>query len=923
MVSRMKDKKIGYFKKLTKLFFVMFLTGSIFFLGFTAYISKDLPNPNKIMHREIPLTTKIYDRTGEQLLYEIYGGEKRTMVELTNIPKYVINATLTAEDREFYEHKGFSITGIARSIIKNASTGGKVGGSTITQQLVKNAILTPEKTYSRKLKEAILAYRIEKKFKKDDILKMYFNEIPYGSVIYGIEAASQAFFGKNVKDVSIGQGAILAAIPKAPTYYSPNGNHVDKLTLRQHWILDSMAELKYITKEEAENAKKEKLEFKKPQERIIAPHFVLYVREYLSQKYGEKTVGQGGLKVITTLDFTKQKIAEEVIDERAEKNQKDWNASNAALVSLDAKTGQILAMVGSKDYFNEEIDGQVNVSLRPRQPGSSFKPIVYAAAFKKGYTPTTVVFDVNTKFKNYDGKFYEPKNYDLKEHGPVTLRSALAGSLNIPAVKTIYLTGINKVLDLANDLGYTTLQERWRFGLSLVLGGGEVKLLEHTRAFSVFAQEGELHELSAILKVEDKNGKILEEYQDHKTKILETQVARLINDILSDNSSRSFIFGNNNSLVLKDRPVAAKTGTTNDYRDSWTVGYTPTLVTGVWVGNNDFSSMKRGADGSLVAAPIWNGYMSKALAGGAVEYFQKPNLISSDNPALSGAMKEGVKARVDTISGKLATELTPLEYVEERTYRQLHSILYYVNKDNPQGPPPQNPASDQEFQAWEDAIADWGKRNNITPEEAPTEFDDIHVPENEPRLTILSPAHNEILAGRNITVDVSAVAPLGVQRVEYYLAGKLIGEKYSSPYIFSAYIDNNKIPNGKTTLRVAVYDASGNTKQDFVDVILDFEEISLAATLEYPTSGSIITEGMFPLNINVRLNSPENVGTVSVYAQAPNKTKLFINSTNQISNNALIPWQKYPGGGIYEIYFTVNNKDEFFYQGEKVLVEIK
>lgn len=923
-----RPKKKNRLFSLLKIFFALFVIGGlgagIFALTFFLLVSKDLPDPNKIIEREIPLTTKIFDRTEKVLLYEIHGAEKRTMVELKDIPQNLIRATLTAEDRNFYQHRGFSLTGILRSIIKNVSSDSRSGGSTITQQLVKNAVLTSEKTYTRKAKEVILAYQIEKKFSKNQILKMYFNEIPYGSVIYGVEAASQSFFGKSVKEITLAQAAILAAIPQKPSYFSPSGSHVDKLLTRQKWILDEMKNLGYITQAQAQEAKKEEIVFQKSKEDILAPHFVMHIKEYLSEKYGEKTVGEGGLRVITTLDYEKQKIAEEAIGERAEKNEEQWKATNASLVSLDPKTGQILAMVGSRDYFNEKIDGQVNVSLRPRQPGSSFKPVVYAAAFKKGFPPETVVFDVNTKFTNYDGKPYEPKNYDLKEHGPVTFREALAGSLNVPAVQAIYLTGIDNVLDLADDLGYSTLKERWRFGLSLVLGGGEVKLLEHANAFAVFAAEGELRTVSGILRVEDREGNILEEYKNKKTKVLETQIARQITGILSDNDARAFIFGANNFLTLPDRPVAAKTGTTNDYHDAWTIGYTPSLVTGVWVGNSNNDPMKRGADGSVVAAPIWNAYMKKALENTPVEYFNPPQPTVTENPALNGSLKQGIKVKIDRVSGKLATEYTPPEFIEEKNYLVLRSILFYVDKDNPLGPAPENPAQDPEFPIWEAAILDWGKRNNIVSETPPQEYDDIHIPENHPALTIFSPQTRETLTSRAVTIDVAALSPRQIKKIEYYLGGKLIGEKYAPPYALSVFLDHNDIPNGFSSLRVVASDDVGNKTQEFIDIELRLPEISPGIFWKYPSGGNIITQDNFPLALTLEAARPENIESVNIYIDKQKQQHELIASVRQISQNTItVPWTNYPGQGIYGLEILVNNKDGYLYRSDAILIEIK
>ena len=518
--------------------------------GLVAWISRDLPDPNRLIDRQLAETTKIYDRTGQTVLYEFHGDEKRTLVSLDEIPDYVKEATIAIEDKDFYKHGAFSLWAIFRTFVTNVLRGEKHGASTLTQQFIKNAVLSNEKTYTRKIKEVLLSYKLEQRFTKDQILQMYLNEIPYGSTAYGIEAASQHYFGKSVKDINLPEAAVLAAMPQAPTLYSPYGSNKDTLIARQHYILDQMVKQGYISEAKAEAAKQFELVFKPPTENIIAPHFVMYVKELLTEKYGETMVEQGGLKIYTTLDLYKQQIAEQVIDDHAQANEDKYGATNAGLVSIDPKTGQILAMVGSRDYFNDDIDGQVNVTISPRQPGSSMKPLVYAASFLKGYTPDTVLYDVVTNFSNDPDNPYEPHNYDSKERGPVTVRTALAGSLNIPAVKAIYLAGIDNVLDLAQEFGYTTLNDRSRFGLSLVLGGGEVKLLEHADAFAAFAREGIWHPTAAILKVEDRNGKVLEEFQPEQKQVLDPKVAREINDILSDNNARAYAFGEHNWLTL-------------------------------------------------------------------------------------------------------------------------------------------------------------------------------------------------------------------------------------------------------------------------------------------------------------------------------------------------------------------------------------
>ncbi|MEK7652923.1 MAG: PBP1A family penicillin-binding protein [Patescibacteria group bacterium] len=795
----------------------LILVGSLTGLAVVAWASRDLPSPDKVINRSMTLSTKIYDREGKTVLYDIHGNIKRTLIDLKDIPNFAVKATLAAEDRDFYKHQGFSLTGIARSIIKNILTGSKVGGSTLTQQFVKNAVLTNEKTYTRKIKELIVSYQIEKKFSKDQILQMYFNEIPYGSVIYGIEAASESFFGKSAKDLTLAESAILAAIPKAPTYYSPHGNNKDRLLIRQRYIIDSMAELGYITKNEAENAKNEKISFKPPQESMTAPHFVMYIKEILSEKYGEDFINQEGLKVYTTLDLEKQKAAEEAVKKGVEQNGQKYGFANASLVALDPKTGQILAMVGSADYFNDEIDGQVNVALRPRQPGSSFKPIVYTAAFIKGYTPDTILYDVVTNFDATGAKPYIPHNYDLKERGPITIRSALAGSLNIPAVKTTYLTGIDNILNLAGDLGYTTFSERNRFGLSIVLGGGEVKLLEHVGAFATLAQEGTRHEITPILKIEDKNGKVIEEFKNKSKEVIKPEIARLTTDILSDNEARAYIFGANNKLTLPGRPVAAKTGTTNNYRDAWTVGYTPSLAAGVWVGNSDNKEMKKGADGSIIAAPIWNSFMLEALKNTSPEQFTKPEPIVTGKPVLDGDASGAAKIKIDSMSGKLATEYTPASTIKEITVGGPRSILYYVNKDDPRGAAPGNPADDPQFNSWETAIQDWAIKQGLSTDyfSTPTEYDNIHLAEDQPNLIIISPLPNQTIRENNLLIEISATAKREIKKIEYYVDDRLILTKNDAS---DANLEISSFDNSYHTLKVLAKDDLENTATQSIEL---------------------------------------------------------------------------------------------------------
>lgn len=814
-------------KSLTLLGFLAAILGVFFVAWLTALFARDLPSPNRLLERKIPVSTKIYDRTGEVLLYDIHGAEKRTLVELDNISNYAKWAVVAAEDKDFYQHGGFDFKAILRAVLMDVLRGGKFqGGSTITQQFVKNAILSREKTISRKLKELILAYRIEKSFSKDEILKMYFNEIPYGSTIYGIEAASLTFFNKKAKDLDLVESAILATIPKAPSYYSPYGNHLDDLEGRARYIMGAMAEEGYITNEELENSKKEDVlkKIQPKQDNLKAPHFSLLIKDLLTQKYGAELVESGGLKITATLDWKTQQIAEEEVRKGAENNAKKYNGHNAALVAMDNKTGQILALVGSRDYFGKpapegckpgvdcQFDPAVNVALRPRQPGSSFKPIVYATAFSKGYTPETVLYDVVTTFKAQP-KDYTPHNYDDKERGPVTIRQALAGSLNIPAVKTLYLAGVEQVLNLAEKMGYTTLKDRSRFGLSLVLGGAEVKLLEQVVGFSVFANEGEYVPPSFILKIEDQNGRVLEEWQAPKTKkTLETIVVRQVTGILSDNPARTYIFGSNSALFLGDRPVAAKTGTTNDWRDGWTIGFTPSLVAGVWVGNNDNTPMKQKADGVYTAGPIWNAFMKRVLEKKPIETFTPPEKEDIQKPILRGEGVGEIKLVIDKISGKLATEWTPLEAREEKTYKQPHSILYFVNKDDPRGPTPTNPQEDEQFGNWEQAVFDWAQKQGFTSESPPTEFDDIHKLADKPTVTIKTPTEGSIIDSANLSLEFDANVPRGIKITKVYFDDTLISETTTPTYIFNLVLPSPT--TGPHTIKVKVFDDILNEGED-------------------------------------------------------------------------------------------------------------
>jgi len=774
-----------------------------------AWVSRDLPNPNQLIDREVAQSTKIYDRSGEHILYEIHGEEKRTLISLSDIPENIKNATVAIEDKNFYKHGGFSVWAMIRTAITNVIYNRKAGGSTLTQQFVKNAILSSEKSYIRKIKELVLAQRIEKKFSKDEILQMYLNEIPYGSNAYGIEAASQKFFGKSVKDINLAESALLAALPQAPSRYSPYGSNQEILMGRKDYILNVMAEQGYITEAERDAAKSYQIVFQKAETSITAPHFVMMVKDILAEKYGENEVERGGLKIYTTIDWEKQKIAEEVIKEKTENYQEKYNANNAALVAIDPKTGQILSMVGSRDYFNDEIDGQVNVSDRPRQPGSSMKPIVYAALFEKGYTPNTKLYDVITNFSTNNSEPYTPQNYNGKEYGPVSIRQALAGSLNIPAVKAIYLAGIEKVLNLADSLGYTTLSDRSRYGLSLVLGGGEVKMIEHVNAYSAFAREGKVNQISLIIKIEDKNGNILEEYKNKESRAISTKSAQMVNSILTDNEARTYIFGSKNWLILGDRTVAAKTGTTNDYKDAWTIGYTPSLVAGVWVGNTDNSKMKSGADGSVVAAPIWNEFMKRALTGTPVETFNTWSGEETGKPAIDGTIQYSKKIIINKETLLPADENTPEELKEEIEVFNHHSILYYINKEDPLSPEPQNPSDDPQFNTWEEAVKKWATESNQLSSENLINNLELIKPENQPTIKILTPTEGVIINQKILKIKVEASAPRGIKTIKYQLNGNVLPGLGSETEI-DILLDG--LNNGYQKISATACDDVGNCK---------------------------------------------------------------------------------------------------------------
>lgn len=599
--------------------FLIFISSYTAFLLAAAY---ELPTPTRLISFEEPLTTEFYDRNGT-LLYRLYEGKNRTLVNLSQIPKHLIEATIAIEDQNFYQHIGVDPKAIVRALYHNLQTGNQEGGSTLTQQLIKNSLLTPKKSYVRKIKEAILAVWTETIYSKEQILQMYYNEAPYGGAIVGIAAAAQTYFDKQPSELNLAESAFLAGLPASPTQFSPYGPNPQLAKLRQKNILEKMVKYKYITQNEADEAYAQDLRIKPLVNNIYAPHFVFYIRDLLVEKFGPRTVSQGGLKVYTTLDLNLQQKVEKIVKDEVD-GLLALNVQNAAAMVSDSKTGQILAMVGSRDYHYPNF-GNFNAALALRQPGSSIKPVTYAAAFKNGFSPSNIILDTPVSFGDEWGNSYSPVNYDGKFRGPVTLRQALGNSLNIPAVKLLASIGITPMVQTARDLGITTFDNPQRFGLSLTLGSAEVRMIEMMGAYGTFSQMGKLNTPTGILKITSSKGDTIEEYKDSSKEVLSPAIAFLIANILSDDNARSLAFGVNSLLNIPGYEVAVKTGTSDNKRDNWTFGFTPNYVTGVWVGNPDNSPMNpRLASGITGAAPIWNKIMHTLLDGSTPLSFEKP-----------------------------------------------------------------------------------------------------------------------------------------------------------------------------------------------------------------------------------------------------------------------------------------------------------
>jgi penicillin-binding protein 1C len=833
-----------WWRKHLKTLVLFCLSAALILAGITAiwFSTLQIPDLSAFEARKVAQSTKIYDRTGEILLYDVHSDARRTIVPFDQISKYIKDATISIEDDKFYQHQGIVPSAILRAIFANITgVGYAQGGSTITQQVIKNSVLTTDKTLTRKLKEWVLAVKLERVLSKDQIFETYLNENPYGGNLYGVEEASKTFFGKSAKSVSIAEAAYIAAIPQAPTYYSPYGKNKAALDSRQKIVLGKMKDFGYITDAEYQAALKEKVTFlEKNTTGIRAPHFSIYVRDYLIGKYGEDVVDEGGLKVITTLDYAMQEKAENVVKRFAPTLESQFAASNTAMVAINPKNGDLLVMVGSRDYFDTKIQGNFNVTTALRQPGSTFKPFVYATAFEKGYTPETVLFDVPTQFSSEcnpdstpkDGvdpkKCYSPVEYDNAYPGPISIREALAHSRNIPAVKTLYLAGIKDSIATAKALGITSLNEPDRYGLTLVLGGGEVTLLDLTSAYSVFANDGVRNPYRSILRVEDADGNVLEEAHDYPNQAIEPQIARQISDILSDTKVRMA------SLIpigesLGDKPVAIKTGTTNDYRDVWIEGYTPNIAVGAWAGRNDNTPMNHNLSG-LVISPLWGAFMAEINDMIPKEYFKKPDPTPADvKPVFRGIWKGGQSYYIDSISKKLASPSTPPELKQEVIVPSVHSILQWVDKSNPTGPIPQNPQNDSQYANWEYGVQKWFEEwkktnpfNENAPVPIPTAIDDVHTNTNAPKVTITSPAPNSVQKIQSrININLSVNSAFAIKKSELYVNDRYIYTVENGPNSLSFVPNDLGLSSGKNTIKVVVYDSALNKGESSETIVLE------------------------------------------------------------------------------------------------------
>ncbi len=925
----LKKKK---WKNILKIASYAFLGLAIFILAVFLWVAKDLPSSKDILSgRLVDQATQIYDRTGEHLLYEIHGDENRTLVKLADLPKYIPQATISIEDGSFYHHLGFDVQGIIRAAWKDITGQGySQGGSTITQQLIKNTILTPEKTFTRKVKELIMAIELEIKLSKNDILELYLNAIPYGSNAYGIEAASQNYFNKPAAELDLAQAALLAGIAQAPTYHSPI-NHPERAKNRQEKVLDRMVKEGYITEEEAVAAKTEDIKVEVRKNTATAPHFVDYLKEILVEKYGIKKVETGGLKVISTLNLDHQKIAEEVLAEQRATNQK-YDVHNGALVSVNAKTGEILAMVGSIDYYQDEeeggkMDGQVNVITSYRSPGSSIKPLVYATALARGFPPTTMVYDVRTSFgADGSGQEYIPKNFSGGFAGPISFRSALQQSLNIPAVKAYYLAGAENVSTMASKMGYDNFVAGKEYGLATAIGGKEVMALDHVGMFQTFANRGKFMDPTGILKVTDWSGNVLEEINsDRGEQVMDQNVADNMNHILSDNNARTW---GKRELVLKDRSVAAKTGTSNKEfgggirpNNLWACGYTPQIATAVWVGNSNGSALSMSAEGLINAAPIWQKYMNRIHEGLPVEEFTAPQTIEANKPILQGRISDETEVEICQPSGLLANEYCPASKREKKKFRDAHCILYYVNRLDPMGDRLKNSKDDPQFKNWEDGVRAWAESNDYggIP---PTETDTMHNPENWPSISITSPGNGDTITSGIFSVSVNVSGKNQLKEVVYSIDDRKIGSSTISPFGAELVMPGG-ITNGFHTLSATVYDIADNKAVANIDLNFKVTNVKPTVSVLTPASGTTVSAGAAIL-VSVKASGSTPITRVEFFVQSPegHVSSLGADSSADSSGTYGLTWSTSSTKGTYYLFTQVEDEAGNTAQSEKTSVII-
>ncbi len=820
-----KSERMVALAKLGFIGVILFFIASFVVVPLLAF---GLPSPDKVVRRE-GFSTKILDRNGD-VLYDIFADERRTPVTLEQVPDYLEQATVAIEDKNFYKHGGFDPTGMLRGLTRVFTRGRAQGGSTLTQQLVKNVLLTPERSITRKIREFVLAIQIERKYEKDEILQMYLNEAPYGGTAWGVEAAAETYYGKSVGELSLVESAILAGMPQRPSAYSPYSSTPDAYIERTAQVLRRMREDDYISKEQEEAAVTQlpNVVFQERGASFKAPHFVQYVQKILVERYGEAVVEQGGLRVTTTLDLELQEEAQSIVKAEIDK-VKGLAISNGAASVIDPETGEILAMVGSRGFNDPEIDGQVNVTVAQRQPGSAIKPITYATAFKKGYTPATMIMDVPTEFPGGAGQpTYKPVNYDGEYRGPMHIRHALGNSINVVAVKMLAMVGIRDTLETAYDLGLTTLEPiketLSRVGLSLALGGGEVRLLDLTAAYGAFMNGGYRVEPVAILKVEDADGKVLEEVKPKKGKrVLDEQHAFLIADILSDNSARTEVFGPNSQLNIPG--VAVKTGTTNDKRDNWTVGGNGNAVVGVWVGNNDNSPMLQVASGVSGASPIWRRIVTKALEGKPKTAFETPNGITQTS--------------VDVVSGYRAHDGFPsrLEYFAKGTEPSgddpIHTRLRVCKSDGKLATPSDIAAGNYEEKEyfvlkeedptggingqnmWQKGILDWISTQSDARYRPPTDYCGSANPVN---VEFINPKDRTSNLANNFEIRISAASTSEIVQVELEVDGVKVRTFTKPPFT-----ENVNLDDGVHTLRAKARDKDGKESDRQINIGVNTE----------------------------------------------------------------------------------------------------